>query len=75
VELGIAKVLHITERAVRVVVEEGPCEGMGSDDDEPLWIPKSQLHSSSELDDTTLIDETGRLVVSAWFANQRGIKP
>lgn len=71
-ELGQAKVVHITERALRVEILDGPHAGLGADGDEPCWIAKSQIHSTSEVNDTTLIDEEGLLVVTKWLAGQKG---
>jgi hypothetical protein len=71
-ELGRAKVLHISEKALRVEVLEGPQQGLGAEGAEAFWVPKSQIHSSSQVDDTTLLDEEGTLVTSLWWARQRG---
>jgi len=66
-EVGRCRVVTIYEKAVRVDILDGPHAG---DDDN--CFPKSQLHSSSEVNDTTLIDEEGTLVISAWLAGKRG---
>lgn len=66
-EVGRVKVTYITERALKVDVLDGDHVS-----EEELWVPKSQLHSSSQVDDTTLIDEEGTLVTSRWWAKQRG---
>jgi hypothetical protein len=36
---------------------------------QPMWIPQSQVHEDSEV---WKEGDTGRLVVSMWFAEQRG---
>lgn len=70
-ELGRCRVLHITERAIKVEVIEGPNAGMGAEGEEALWLPKSQIHSNSEIDDTSLIDDEGVAWTSAWLAGQK----
>jgi hypothetical protein len=66
-EVGRVRVEQITERAIRVTYMDGPHV-----DDTDTWIPKSQIHSTSEVNDTTLLDEEGTLVISAWLAGKRG---
>ncbi len=74
VNLGNCKVLHITERAIKVEVLDGPHAGMGAEGEEACFIPKSQIHPDSELNDESFLDTEGELVVTAWFAGQRGWK-
>lgn len=66
-EVGRVRVEQITERALRVTYLDGPHMG-----DEDTWVPKSQIHSTSEIDDTKLLDEEGTLIISAWLAGKRG---
>lgn len=69
-EVGRVRVTQISERAIRVEVVDSPYAADIDGRDE--WFPKSQLHSSSEVNDTTLIDEEGTLVISTWLAGKRG---
>jgi hypothetical protein len=66
-EVGRVRVTFITERAIKVEYLDGPHVG-----DTDQFVPKSQIHSSSEVNDTTLIDEEGTLVISRWLAGKRG---
>lgn len=66
-EVGRVRVEQITERAIRVTYLDG--DHM---DDPDTWVPKSQIHSTSEVNDTTLVDEEGTLIISAWLAGKRG---
>ena len=68
-EVGRVRVTTIYEKAIRVEILDGPHAG-----DEDNCFPKSQLHTSSEVDDTMLIDEEGMLVISGWLAGKRGWK-
>jgi hypothetical protein len=68
-EVGRVRVDRISERAILVTYLDGPHAG-----DTDQWVPKSQIHSTSEVNDTTLLDEEGTLVISAWLAGKRGWK-
>lgn len=37
-------------------------------DDDPIWIPRSQVHPYSDIRES---GDTGDLVVTTWFAEQR----
>jgi hypothetical protein len=71
-ELGDVEVVGVTERALRVRLSEVPDGVEDVADDGTTWIPKSQLHKRSYLDDTAIVGEKGAMVVSTWFAGQRG---
>jgi hypothetical protein len=68
-EVGRCRVTTIYEKAIRVEILDGPHAG-----DSDNCFPKSQIHTSSEVNDGTLIDEEGTLVISAWLAGKRGWK-
>lgn len=70
-ELGRCRVQHLTDKAIKVEVLEGVNAGMGAEGEPALWLPKSQIHSNSEINDTSLIDDEGTAWVSAWLAGQK----
>lgn len=70
--VGTARVTYISEKALKVEILDGPHAGLGADGEEPCWIAKSQIHTTSEVNDTTLIDEDGLLVITKWLAGQKG---
>lgn len=39
------------------------------DGTQEFWVPKSQIHESSEVNTDT---DAGMLIVSAWFAREKG---
>jgi hypothetical protein len=51
--------IHATDSALLVEIEG-----------EELWIPFSQIHPDSEVDDP---DQMGILVISNWIAEQKGL--
>jgi hypothetical protein len=54
----------IHETAAAILVEK-----KGKEDEEPLWVPKSQLSDDSEV---WSIEDEGELVVTHWWAEKRG---
>lgn len=62
-EIEDAEVIRATERALLVRAPEL---------DDAVWIPLSQVHDDSEVWDDGENSGPGLLVVSAWFAEQRG---
>ena len=62
--LGQAQVLHATDKALRVQLES---------EDEPRWVPISQVHDDSEVYDDK-DHATGDLVVTTWFADKEGLR-
>lgn len=38
--------------------------------DEPIWVPRSQVHEGSDVWD---VDHEGELVVSGWWARAKGL--
>ena len=64
--LGQVEVITITDKAL--LVKEA-----GTPGDKGDWYPKSQIHSSSELDEHSLVGETGELVITEWLATQKGL--
>lgn len=69
-EVGRVRVAQISERAIRVEPIDSPYAA--DIVDREAWFPKSQLHSTSEVNDTTLVDEEGTLIISTWLAGKRG---
>lgn len=63
VNLGQAQAIAGTEKALRVQLES---------EDEPRWIPRSQIHDDSEVYDDK-DNATGDLVVKRWFAEKEGL--
>lgn len=63
VNLGQAQAIAGTEKALRVQLES---------EDEPRWIPRSQIHDDSEVYDDKK-NATGDLVVTRWFAEKEGL--
>lgn len=63
VNLGQAQAISGTEKALRVLLES---------EDEPRWIPRSQIHDDSEVYDDKN-NTTGDLVVTRWFAEKEGL--
>ncbi len=63
VNLGQARVIFGTDKALRVQLES---------EDDPRWIPKSQIHDDSEVYDNK-DNATGDLVVTRWFADKEGL--
>jgi hypothetical protein len=63
VNLGQAQAIAGTEKALRVQLES---------EDEPRWIPRSQVHDDSEVYDDK-DNATGDLVVTRWFAEKEGL--
>ena len=60
VSLGNAQVIASTEKALRVQLDTGSKH----------WIPRSQIHDDSELYGNEPHNNSGELVVTAWFAEQ-----
>lgn len=63
VNLGQAQAIAGTDKALRVQLES---------EDEPRWVPKSQIHDDSEVYDDK-DNATGDLVVTRWFAEKEGL--
>lgn len=63
VNLGQAQAIAGTEKALHVQLES---------EDEPRWIPRSQIHDDSEVYDDKN-NATGDLVVTRWFAEKEGL--
>jgi len=59
VVVGEGKVTRITERALLVEFPQGE-----------KWVPKSQLHENSVIDDASLMKEEGTVIISSWLAKQ-----
>lgn len=60
-EIPDAWCISETEKAIKVEI--------GEVEDGLIWIPKSQIHDDSEV---WKAEQSGTLVVSNWFAEQRG---
>jgi len=60
-EIEFATCIRETEKAILVAFKE--------EEEEPEWIPKSQVH-----DDSTVYKkgDEGVLIVTRWFAKQKG---
>ncbi len=63
VNLGPAKAIVASVKALRVQLES---------EDDPRWIPLSQIHDDSEVFDAKN-NATGDLVVTRWFAEKEGL--
>lgn len=63
VNLGRAQAIAGTEKALRVQLES---------EDDPRWIPKSQIHDDSEVYDCG-DNASGDLIVRRWFAEKEGL--
>ena len=63
VNLGQARAFAGTAKALRVQLES---------EDEPRWIPRSQIHDDSEVYDDK-DNATGDLVVTRWFAEKESL--
>lgn len=63
VNLGQAQAIAGTAKALRVQLES---------EEEPRWIPRSQIHDDSEVYDVDK-NATGDLVVERWFAEKEGL--
>lgn len=67
IPMGKVRLEYISEKALKVeFLETTPNNEIDQ------WVPKSQLHADSEIDDTTLIGEEGELRVSTWIFEQKG---
>ena len=44
-----------------------------TEDGDEIWIPHSQIDNDSELWEDSDIGEEGKLVVSAWLAEKKGL--
>jgi hypothetical protein len=62
-EWGTVEVVKETEKALKV-------KKPGGDDDDGEWVPKSQIHSKSEVMGD---GDEGMLMVSQWFADQKNL--
>lgn len=58
--LGIQTVKRLTEKAFLFEI-----------DGEDVWIPKSQIHENSEIQEHALVTEEGELVITEWLAVQK----
>lgn len=74
VDIGRCRVTYITEKAIRVLPLDRTDVTDDGRSDAEVWLAKSQLHSDSEINDTSLMDEEGIAVVSAWLASKKGWK-
>lgn len=59
VEVGVCVVKHVTDKALLVRFEDGRED----------WVPKSQIHDDSEVFQA---NQEGKMVVTAWYAKQKG---
>lgn len=59
--VGNVQLVKKTAEAIRVQLANG----------ELAWFPLSQIHDDSEIHGASLIDETGRLVITQWLAARR----
>lgn len=64
--LGRGRVDRSSEKALRVMLE--PSSLLGA---KAVWVPKSVIHSESEIYDA-LTNARGELVVKRWFARKEG---
>lgn len=62
IEFENVEVRHATERALLCVI-----------DGEEYWMPKSQIASGSELDESSEAGDKGSLLVSEWIAREKGL--
>jgi hypothetical protein len=60
-ELGLGRGEKETEKALLVILEETGDE---------VWVPKSQIHDDSEVFKE---GQSGEVVVSAWWAEKKGL--
>lgn len=64
VSLGEAELVLKTYQALLVrLFEHG---------DEEVWVPLSQVHDDSELYDASGEEDTGKVVVTEWWAEKNG---
>lgn len=62
--LGEGELVHKTGRAMLVrLFEHGSKE---------VWVPLSQVHDDSELYDASNKEDTGKVVVTEWWAEKNG---
>lgn len=66
---GVHAVGH-TKHAVHVFFSRHPRAGEGQGRGLYLWVPQSQVDDDSEV---WKAGQTGTLVVSEWWANERGL--
>jgi hypothetical protein len=57
VHIGRVTIERLTDRALLCVLPDGS----------EKWVPKSQLHPESEIQDYALINEEGELVITDWL--------
>jgi hypothetical protein len=62
-EYGEFEVAKETEKALKV-------KRPGQDDNDGVWVPKSQIHSQSEV---KAENDSGKLLVSQWYATQNSL--
>lgn len=58
-DVGTAKVLRVTDKALLVKLEDHG--------DKEVWVPKSQIHADSEV---YAADTDGILIMTRWMANK-----
>jgi hypothetical protein len=63
---NIVKIKNVrcTRATAKAILVEG-----GDLEESPIWVPQSQVHADSEV---WKEGDVGALVVTAWFAEQRG---
>ena len=61
VEVEIDRVILETDRAIAITVE---------DDDDPIWIPKSQISEDSAVQGK---GDKGTLIIPRWLADAKGL--
>lgn len=62
VELEVDEVKAVTDQALLIVV-----------DGDEHWLPKSQIHPDSEMDDDAEKGDSGSVTVTAWWAEKAGV--
>lgn len=63
VNLGQARALRQTDKALLVQLDS---------EDEPRWVPQSQIHDDSDVYDADR-NATGLLIVTKWWADKAGL--
>ena len=61
VEVEVEKVIAETDKAIGIIVDE---------DDEPTWIPKSQIADESEVQAK---GDHGTMIIPRWLAEEKGL--
>lgn len=73
-DMGVVEVVRMTDAAVCVRGSGLSSDPFGmKDPNEEAWIPKSQIHGRSQVNWETGIGQSGRLVITKWLAEKKGL--